>query len=93
LFLDSLDQTLFEFGIVHRQNGLFPVQINLKVRAFAGFEDRSLLREPAPELFARHSPIINNIVYTDNSGRAMLSRQEHAASLEMPCMAAGGAHC
>jgi hypothetical protein len=33
------------------------------VGAFAGFEDRSLLREPASELFARHEFIINNIVY------------------------------
>src|SRR5580700_2074992 len=40
---------------MHRQNRLPPVQINLQVRAFAGLEDRSLLREPTPELFARHS--------------------------------------
>ena len=56
----------FSFGIVHRQHGLLPVQINLKVRAFAGFEDRSLLREPTLELFARHVCIINNIVYIGN---------------------------
>lgn len=55
MFLDALDQTFFEFGVVHRQNGLPPVQIDLKVRAFAGFEDCPLLREPTPELFVRHS--------------------------------------
>ena len=54
MFLDALDQTFLEFGIVHRQHRLSAVQIDLNVRAFAGFEDRSLLREPAPELFARH---------------------------------------
>jgi hypothetical protein len=35
------------------------------VRAFAGFEDRSLCRELAFELLARHFSIINNIVYID----------------------------
>ena len=54
LFLDALDQTFLELGIVHRQNGLPSVQIDLEVRAFAGFEDRSLSREPTPELLARH---------------------------------------
>jgi hypothetical protein len=54
LFLDGLDRTFLEFVIVHRQNGLLPVQIDLQVGAFAGFENRSLLREPTPELFARH---------------------------------------
>jgi len=54
LFLDGLDQTFFEFGIVHRQNRLPSVQIDLKMRAFASLEDRSRLREPTPELFARH---------------------------------------
>ena len=52
LFLKSLDQTFFEFGIVHRQNRLLRVQIDLEVRAFAGFEGRSLLREPALELLS-----------------------------------------
>jgi hypothetical protein len=66
LFLDSLDQTFFEFGIVHWQNGLLSVQINLGMRAFAGLEDCSLLREPTPELLARHFSIVNNIVYIDN---------------------------
>jgi hypothetical protein len=65
LFLYSLDQTFLEFSIVHRQNGLSTVQIDLKVRAFAGFEDRSLCRELAFELLARHFSIINNIVYID----------------------------
>jgi hypothetical protein len=63
LFLDSFDQASLEFGIVHGQNGLFPVQINLKVRAFASLENRALLREPTPELLARQLSTINNIVY------------------------------
>jgi hypothetical protein len=63
LLLDGLDQAFLKFGIVHRQYGLSPVQINLNVRALAGFEDRSLVREPAPEFRARHSVIVNNIVY------------------------------
>ncbi len=63
MLLYSLDQTLLEFSIVHWKDGLLPVQVDLKMRAFAGFEDRSLLREPTPELFARHFCIINNIVY------------------------------
>ena len=54
MLLDALDQTFLEFGIMHWKDRLPPIQIDLKVRAFAGFEDRSLLREPAPELFARH---------------------------------------
>ena len=48
LFLDGLDQTFLEFSIVHWQDRLPSVQIDLEVRAFAGFEDRSLLREPTP---------------------------------------------
>jgi hypothetical protein len=67
LLLNSLDQTFLEFGIVHGQNRLLSVQIDLKMRAFAGFEGRSLLREPPLELSARHSVIINNIVYNGKS--------------------------
>ena len=43
LFLDALDQTFLEFSIVHRQDRLPSIQIHLKVRAFAGFEDSSFL--------------------------------------------------
>ena len=55
MFLYALDQTSLKFSVMHRRNGLPSVQIDLNVRAFAGLEERSLLREPAPELFARHS--------------------------------------
>jgi hypothetical protein len=43
--------------------------MHLQVRAFASLEDRSLLSEPAPELFARHRLIINNIVYIDKKNQ------------------------
>jgi hypothetical protein len=43
LFLDSLDQTFLEFGVMHRQNGLPAIQIDLNVGSLAGFEDCSLV--------------------------------------------------
>jgi hypothetical protein len=65
LFLDGLDQTFLEFSIMHGQDRLPSVEIDPKVRAFAGFEDSSLSREPALKLLALHRLIINNIVYAD----------------------------
>jgi hypothetical protein len=74
-------RSFLEFGIVHRQDGLLSIQIDLKVRAFASFEDRSLLREPTPQLFARHFFIINNIVYIGKSDPARAVRSVRRASI------------
>jgi hypothetical protein len=53
------------------------------MRAFAGLEDRSLLREPTPELLARHFVGINNIVYVGKC--SVFVSPEDAASMKMPC--------
>jgi hypothetical protein len=61
-------------AFVHWKDGLLPIQVDLKVGAFAGFEDRSLCREPALELLARHRFIINNIVYIDKRNQQCFGR-------------------
>ncbi len=52
----------------------FPFKYTLTWRAFAWFENRSLLREPAPELFARHRYSISNIVYIGKGANGMPAR-------------------
>ena len=90
MFLDTLDQTFLEFGIMHGQDGLLSVQIDLQVRAFAGSEDRSLLREPTLNSLLVTLFIVNNIVYIGNLGLPS-ALPAHAASTEMPCRVGGGA--
>jgi hypothetical protein len=65
------------------------------MRAFAGPEDCSLLREPTPEFFARHISSLNNIVYIGKSrwpqgllaggSDRLLKCPACAASRETPC--------
>jgi hypothetical protein len=84
LLLDALDQALLEFRVMHRQDGLSAIQVDLNVRAFARLEDRSLLREPAPELFARHVLYYKQYCLYKQEQVAGLARKRTWADYETP---------
>lgn len=64
---DSLNRARLDFFAVHRQNGLFSVQVNTEMRAFGGLECCFLLCQPPLELACFHAQIINIIVYMRKS--------------------------
>jgi hypothetical protein len=68
LFLDALDRTRLEVGVVHRQNGLLAVSVNFQVRTLASLKSRPLSGQPAFEFFAVHRSSINIIVYLFQPG-------------------------
>jgi hypothetical protein len=63
LLFDALYRAFLEFGAVHREDGLFAVQVHLEVRAFRRSESRAMLCQPSLEFFAVHGLNVNNIVY------------------------------